>query len=65
MATTTRPPDPDPPSDGVPPPISDEGEGHGTRRRPMPAGHVIVVGLVALLVGTLLNAPGIRKTALG
>ena len=66
MATTTRPPDPDPPSDDTPPPISYVSEGHeGPRRRPMPAGHVIVVGLVALLVGSLLNAPGIRKTALG
>lgn len=30
----------------------------------MAAGHVIVVGLVALLVGALLNAAGTRKTAL-
>ncbi len=29
----------------------------------MAAGHVIVVGLVALLLGSLLNAPGIEKTA--
>jgi hypothetical protein len=34
-------------------------------RRLMPAGRVWVVGLVCLLVGALLNAPGIRKTALG
>ena len=65
MATTTRPPDPEPPSDGALPPISHQAEGHGASRRPSAAGHVIVVGLVALLVGALLNAPGIRKTALG
>jgi hypothetical protein len=29
----------------------------------MAAGHVIVVGIVALLLGALLNAPGIEKTA--
>ena len=34
-------------------------------RRPMSVGHVLVVGLVCLLVGSFLNAPGIRKTALG
>jgi hypothetical protein len=34
-------------------------------RRPLPAGKVLAVGLVTLLVGALLNAPGIRKTALG
>jgi hypothetical protein len=33
-------------------------------RRPMSVGHVWMVGLVCLLVGALLNAPGIRKTAL-
>ncbi len=31
----------------------------------MAAGHVIMVGFVCLLVGALLNAAGIRKTALG
>jgi uncharacterized protein len=31
----------------------------------MPAGRVWLVGIVLLLVGSLLNAPGIRKTALG
>lgn len=31
----------------------------------MAAGHVIVVGIVALLLGALLNAPGIEKTASG
>jgi len=65
MATTTRPPDPDPPPDGPLPPINFQAEGDGASRRPLAAGHVIVVGLVALLVGALLNAPGIRKTALG
>ncbi|HSO95088.1 MAG TPA: DUF459 domain-containing protein [Acidimicrobiia bacterium] len=66
MATTTRPPEPDPPRDNTPPPISYQPEGpEGPSRRPLPAGHVIVVGIVALLVGALLNAPGIRKTALG
>jgi len=34
-------------------------------RRPLPAGKVLAVGLIALLVGALLNAAGIRKTALG
>jgi len=33
-------------------------------RRLMSVGHVWIVGLVCLLVGALLNAPGIRKTAL-
>jgi hypothetical protein len=65
MATTTRPPDPEPPSYGALPPVNDHGQGYGAPRRPSAAGHVIVVGLVALLVGALLNAPGIRKTALG
>ncbi|MGH8986225.1 MAG: DUF459 domain-containing protein [Acidimicrobiia bacterium] len=32
-------------------------------RRLMAAGHVIVVGIVALMLGSLLNAPGIEKTA--
>jgi hypothetical protein len=31
----------------------------------MAAGHVIVVGLIALFLGALLNAPGIEKTATG
>jgi hypothetical protein len=31
----------------------------------MPVAHILVVGIVALLVGALLNAAGIRKTALG
>lgn len=66
MATTTRPPDPEPPPDGTLPPISYQADDHGApTRRPSAAGHVIVVGLVALFIGALLNAPGIRKTALG
>lgn len=43
------------------------GERHPTarvaRRAPMSAGHVVVVMVVAALVGGLLNAAGIRKTA--
>jgi hypothetical protein len=31
----------------------------------MPVAHVLIVGVIAFLVGALLNAPGIRKTALG
>ena len=65
MAPTTRPPDSDPPPGGTLPPISYQAEDGAPARRPLAAGHVIVVGLVALLVGALLNAPGIRKTALG
>ncbi len=38
---------------------------HAPERRPLSVGHVWLVGLVCLLVGALLNAPGIRKTALG
>ena len=34
-------------------------------RRMMPVGHVLVAMVVALVVGSLLNAPGIHKTALG
>jgi hypothetical protein len=66
MTSTTRPPDSEPPLGGAVPPISYHPEDDDAApRRPMAAGHVIVVGLVALLVGGLLNAPGIRKTALG
>ncbi|MFZ4516632.1 MAG: hypothetical protein ACOYN3_10020, partial [Acidimicrobiia bacterium] len=32
-------------------------------RRPMAAGYAILVVLVALLIGTVLNAPGLYKTA--
>lgn len=35
------------------------------RRRPLSAGHVIVVMLVCAVVGSLLNAAGMRKTANG
>jgi len=34
-------------------------------RRTMPVGHVLLAMIVALIVGALLNAPGIHKTALG
>jgi hypothetical protein len=34
-------------------------------RRMTSVGHVMLVGLICFLVGALLNAPGIRKTALG
>ena len=73
MATTRTPGD-EPPETGdagpsitttSPPPIEDISGEHAVRpRRPMAAGHVIVVGLIALLVGALLNAAGMRKTAL-
>lgn len=53
MTTPTRPPHERHPSTRIP------------RRRPLSAGHVIVVMLVAALVGGLLNAAGIRKTANG
>jgi hypothetical protein len=53
MATRTRPTHERHPSARIP------------RRRPLAAGHVIVVMLVAALVGGLLNAAGIRKTANG
>jgi hypothetical protein len=49
----------------APPPVEDISGEHATQpRRPMAAGHVIVVALVALLVGAFLNAAGTRKTAL-
>jgi hypothetical protein len=66
MAATTRTPDREPPPGGTVPPIDHlTGDVGASARRPMAAGHVIVVGVVALFVGALLNAPGIRKTALG
>jgi len=34
-------------------------------RRTTPVGHVLLAMIIALVVGALLNAPGIRKTALG
>jgi uncharacterized protein len=37
----------------------------GDDRRPMAVGRLWFVGVVCLLLGALLNAPGIRKTALG
>jgi hypothetical protein len=41
------------------------GDEDSASRVPLPAGKVIVVALIALLVGALLNAPGMRKNALG
>ena len=43
-----------------PPKIADD-----TARRPMAAGRIWLVLAIALLVGGILNAPGLRKTALG
>lgn len=66
MATTTHTPDQEPPPGGAVPPVDHlTGDSGAPSRRPMAAGHVILVGLVVLFVGALLNAPGIRKTALG
>jgi uncharacterized protein len=43
------------------------GEGEGTEppRRTIPVAHVLLIGIIALVFGALLNAPGIRRTALG
>jgi hypothetical protein len=43
-------------------PFGDAGE---AERRPMAAGHVLLVGIILLMVGWMLNAPGIKKTAAG
>jgi hypothetical protein len=45
-----------------PRPFGDDGEAH---RKPMAAGHVLLIGLIVLMVGWLLNAQGIQKTATG
>src|SRR4029450_13881667 len=37
--------------------------GDSTARRPLAAGHVVIVVLVALALGTLLNARGLRESA--
>jgi hypothetical protein len=64
--TTTKPADDEQPITKSAPPVDElAGEQANPPRRPMAAGRVLVVGLIALLVGGLLNAPGIRKTALG
>ncbi len=64
--TTTKPADDEQPITKSAPPVDElAGEQASPPRRPMPVGHVLVVGLIALFVGSLLNAPGIRKTALG
>src|SRR5581483_4711473 len=72
MATTRTPPSPPSPGRPVRPTraarrrrVELEVEPGETPRRPLAAGHVIVVFLVCMLVGGLLNAAGIRKTALG
>jgi hypothetical protein len=62
MAKTTTPEDQRPSTRAE---RRDEREHKDQERRPMSVGHVLVVGLVCLLVGSFLNAPGIRKTALG
>lgn len=46
----------------TPRPFGDRGE---ARRKPMAAGHVVLIGLVLLTVGWMLNAQGIKKTAAG
>jgi hypothetical protein len=78
MTTPTRPRPPDDPSrddtdphgvpvvDAPPPPGTVPRPAHrAPGRRPMAAGHVVVVLLIAAIVGSLLNAAGIRKTANG
>ncbi len=55
MATSTAPP--------RQPPVDPPREPEGQRRRPLAAGHVMVVVLVALVLGTLLNAQGLRRSA--
>ncbi len=48
------------------PPTTNEnaaGEHVGPKRRLHPAGQALIVGVSALLLGALLNAPGLRKTA--
>jgi len=42
-----------------------EGEGVEVPRRTIPVAHVLLIGTIALITGALLNAPGIRRTALG
>lgn len=58
MTSPTRPPNPSSSSERHP-------SARIPRRRPLSAGHVVVVMLVAALVGGMLNAAGIRKTANG
>ena len=57
MATTTTP-------EGSGPRTRAERRHDDPERRPMSVGHVWLVGLICLIVGALLNASGIRKTAL-
>jgi hypothetical protein len=65
--TITRPGPPRPEPEPRRQPSIDEltGDTNTPPRRPLPAGKVLAVMLLAFLVGSLLNAPGIRKTALG
>ena len=56
MATATRPPT------GTEPPREPQ-RPEPPRRRAVPAGHVILVALVAVVVGSFLNAQGLRKMA--
>ena len=51
-----------PPVDVVGPHEQGEDVG-GPRRRLRPAGHAVVVGIGALVLGAFLNAPGLHKTA--
>src|ERR1017187_822682 len=64
--TTTKPADDEQPITKTAPPVDElAGDQASPPRRPMAAGHILVVALIALLVGGLLNADGIHKTALG
>jgi hypothetical protein len=64
--TTTKPAGDEAPITKSAPPVDElAGEQASPPRRPMPVGHVLIVALIALFIGSLLNAPGIRKTALG
>jgi hypothetical protein len=65
MTTTTSADDERPITQTAPPVDELAGELSSPPRRPMAAGRVLIVALIALFVGSLLNAPGIRKTALG
>ena len=64
VPTTIRSPEHQPTTRSAPSIDELTGDRGSPPRRPLPAGKVLAVGLIALLVGALLNAPGIRKTAL-
>jgi hypothetical protein len=57
MATTTAPPTPPPPAE----PVAEAAD--GPPRRPLAAGHVVVIVFVALVLATLLNAEALRTSA--